>query len=81
MSDIAVKKLINKLGRLRNEGYDPIAVLNESIVNGWKGVFPVKPNNGHNGGFPQKGVMPDGSMSVAAAKTLQIVEDIANEIQ
>lgn len=34
--------LIAKLGRLRAQGYDPVELLNESITNGWLGVFPGK---------------------------------------
>ncbi|MGM0783869.1 MAG: hypothetical protein ACQEUM_07140 [Pseudomonadota bacterium] len=44
MSGLAQTKAIAKLGKLRDEGSDPAAVLEQSIVNGWKGVFPVKTN-------------------------------------
>jgi hypothetical protein len=38
----AIELLIKKLGDLRSEGYDPNEVINQSTMNGWKGVFPVK---------------------------------------
>jgi hypothetical protein len=42
MSEVAQQRAITALERLRLEGQDPEAVLNQSIVNGWKGLFPVK---------------------------------------
>lgn len=42
MSEIAQQRAITMLERLRDEGQNPDAVLNQSIVNGWKGLFPVK---------------------------------------
>lgn len=33
---------ITALDKLRAEGHDPAAVLNQSTMNGWKGVFPLK---------------------------------------
>ena len=38
----AEKLLLSELGRLVGEGQDAKAVLEQSIVNGWKSVFPVK---------------------------------------
>ena len=48
----AMKLAINELTKLRAEGYDPTAVLDQSVMNGWKGIFPLKGNQGngnHNG--------------------------------
>jgi len=42
MTDKAEKLLINKLDKLRQEGNDPKTVIEESIANGWQGVFPLK---------------------------------------
>lgn len=33
---------LKKLTRLRDEGQDPVAVINESIANGWSGLFGIK---------------------------------------
>ncbi|MDT8894211.1 hypothetical protein RSO41_06045 [Halomonas sp. I1] len=44
MNDLAKTKAINKLDKLRQDGSDPAAVIEQTIVNGWKGVFPVKAN-------------------------------------
>jgi hypothetical protein len=36
------KLLIERLGILRNSGNDPGQVINQSIMNSWKGLFPLK---------------------------------------
>ena len=46
-SQLAKKKVINELDRLRQNGHDPTEVINQSIANGWKGVFEIK-RNGSN---------------------------------
>lgn len=33
---------VKELDKLRSQGHDPEAVLNQSILRGWKGLFPVK---------------------------------------
>jgi uncharacterized protein YdaU (DUF1376 family) len=48
----AKQLVIIKLHELRTSGNDPGAVLRESIVNGWTGVFKLKEqNNGNKTGF------------------------------
>ncbi|KKK46857.1 hypothetical protein LCGC14_3161050 [marine sediment metagenome] len=42
MTDQAIKLAINKLEKLKEEGYESEDVLNESILNNWKGLFPIK---------------------------------------
>ena len=42
MSAVAQTRAIAELNRLRVEGHDPSRVIGQSIVNGWKGLFPVK---------------------------------------
>lgn len=42
MSALAQTKAINKLDKLRKEGSAPAEVIDQSIVNGWKGLFPIK---------------------------------------
>lgn len=37
----AMRLTIRELERLRMEGYDPAAVLDQSTQRGWRGVFPV----------------------------------------
>ncbi|BAO43876.1 helix-turn-helix domain-containing protein [Thiolapillus brandeum] len=42
MTDIAQQRALKKLGTMREEGQDIEAVVEQSIINGWKGLFPVK---------------------------------------
>lgn len=41
-TDYAKKKLINQLERFKNNGYDVQVIIDNSILNGWKGVFEPK---------------------------------------
>ena len=55
MTTRALELLIKKLDRLANDDNTKIEILNESIMNGWNGIFPLKdnstPNNKNKGGF------------------------------
>ncbi|WP_198361451.1 hypothetical protein [Halomonas sp. N3-2A] len=42
LTELAAKKIISKLDKLRQEGNDLAAVLDQSVANDWTGVFPVK---------------------------------------
>lgn len=46
MTNLAQTRLIAELSRLREDGNEPQAVLDQSILNGWKGVFPLKQQAG-----------------------------------
>lgn len=52
MSAEAQKRGIALLERLRAEGNDPSAVINQSIISGWTGFFPVN-NRGRASAVPQ----------------------------
>jgi len=41
--------MIKQLGQYRDQGQDPNAMLQRSIANGWKGVFPEKQQGASNG--------------------------------
>jgi hypothetical protein len=45
----AMTLTLNKLGELRAQGNDPAAVLDQSVMKGWKSVFPLKEEHQHNG--------------------------------
>ncbi|WP_454710970.1 helix-turn-helix domain-containing protein [Cupriavidus nantongensis] len=45
----AAELSIRVLGRLRSEGHDPVAVIDESILRGWTGLFPLKQGTTSNG--------------------------------
>jgi hypothetical protein len=42
VTDEGIQLCIKKLGSLRNAGNDPTAVLNQSTMNSWQGLFPIK---------------------------------------
>lgn len=42
MTDVAKTRAVAKLATLKAEGHEPTDVLDQSIVNGWKGLFAVK---------------------------------------
>lgn len=55
LTDRAAELAIAELSKLRDQGHDPVAVINQSILNGWRGLFALKDNNhaahrsGHRG--------------------------------
>lgn len=49
VTQVALSRLISKLDGFRQQGADPNACLDESIVNGWQGVFMPK-----QGSMPQR---------------------------
>lgn len=42
MTDHAVKLLIDKLGKLSNNPAEQVEILNQSMLNGWKSVYPLE---------------------------------------
>jgi hypothetical protein len=57
----AAKRIITELKKLKDQGNNPNEVLNQSIINNWKGVFPLKENKGginkgHNQATPVRPV-------------------------
>jgi len=56
----AAELSISVLDRLRGEGQDPVAVINESVLRGWTGLFPLRQASA--GGAPaQGGTAPGGT--------------------
>ncbi|WP_137923929.1 helix-turn-helix domain-containing protein [Cupriavidus sp. 2SB] len=56
----AAELSISVLDRLRGEGHDPVAVINESVLRGWTGLFPLR--QATTGGAPaQSGTAPSGT--------------------
>jgi hypothetical protein len=41
LTDRAVKNIISELEKFKSEGQDPLAVINQSITRGWRGVFAI----------------------------------------
>ena len=44
MTTMALKKLLNRLDSLATDDNKKIEILNISIMNGWKGIFPLNQN-------------------------------------
>lgn len=42
MTEEARRLAVRELARLRDEGHDPAEVLNQSVMNSWQGLFPIK---------------------------------------
>ena len=46
MSDRAITLLLGKLNKMSNSVKEQIEILNQSILNGWQGIFPLKNDSG-----------------------------------
>lgn len=44
MTTMALKKLLNRLDTLASDDITKIEILNNSVMNGWKGIFPLTQN-------------------------------------
>lgn len=56
----AINLNIATLLKLKNEGHDPVDVLNQSVMNGYRGLFPIQerrsePRPGQRASFPALG--------------------------
>lgn len=52
MTDYAVKLMFSKLNKLSSDTDEQVEILNQSIINGWQGIYPLKreeKKNGQNG--------------------------------
>lgn len=55
----AAELSITVLDRLRSEGHDPVAVIDQSVLRGWTGLFPIRAQQGpHGGQEPQPAGVP-----------------------
>jgi len=48
----AIKLIVDQLSSLRERGQPPEAVLDQSVINGWRGIFELKGTNGNGNGKP-----------------------------
>ncbi|MGD0274969.1 MAG: hypothetical protein ABSB79_02765 [Syntrophales bacterium] len=70
LTDHAKQLIFKKLGNFKKDGSNPDDILNQSIENGWKGLFPLK-NNG--GGYGRQGIT--GSPGRSGEKTSRARSD------
>lgn len=68
MTKNAEELAIAKLIKFRDYGHDPVEVINQSIENGWKGLFELKRNGSDN---PHKGKISDATWA-----TMKIGQEI-----
>jgi len=60
MTGNAITLAYKKLAKLKEQGHDPVAVLEQSIFNSWQGLFPVRQDaeqssvNGYKGKMQEK---------------------------
>lgn len=55
LTEKALELILKKLGQFKAQGMDPIEVLEQSIVNGWRGIFPLrKEGNGEPKSFDER---------------------------
>jgi len=66
LTDGAVDLLVRQLLQFQSEGQDPIAIIEQSIMNSWAGVFPVKGNSSGK----QKGKLSGTELAIHNAKVL-----------
>ena len=60
ITDYGLKLIINKLDKMTTNNDEKIAILEQSIMNSWQGVFPLK-NQGKNIDDRYKGIMEWGN--------------------
>lgn len=66
MSDNSFNLILNKLSKLASSDNEKIEILNESIMNGWKGVFALKGDK--NGGIKQPNKQPSSAQKYDFSK-------------
>lgn len=49
MTERAMKRAINKLSKMREDGEDPVKVLDQSVDAGWTDLYAVKERDVHGG--------------------------------
>jgi hypothetical protein len=67
-SDFQVRLLIERLAELRDDGNDPVAVLNQSIIGGYPSLYPMR--NPQNGQYRQYSAEEQHQRNIKAAKML-----------
>jgi hypothetical protein len=55
MTEHAIQLFLSKLNGLASSDETKIAIINQSIVQGWKGIFPLNADNKQQSKTPQKG--------------------------
>lgn len=72
----ALSMILKRLSEFREHGHDPNAVLENSIMNGWKGVFEPKTNGKGKGQFANHPAVKSGMLSENAAITAENIRKL-----
>lgn len=89
LSKIAEKRALNALSKLKDQGFDPSEVINQTIINNWKGLFPIgKGNNNRENSvsrafrkFSEGIARPKGSkQTVNDSDSIELGKDAFHEI-
>ncbi len=74
LTDHALRLMFQKVDKLAKNEFEKIAIINQSIVRGWVGVFPLKDGNSYE--FMHRATKPEEQkpMSAAAAGLLDLVK-------
>lgn len=48
MTERAVNLMLSKLSSMANDDTEKIKIINQSIMNSWKGIFPIKEEKRHD---------------------------------
>src|SRR5262249_4923329 len=65
ISDAAMERILRELDEQRQLGQNPTAMLDQSIANGWTGVFPVKKNGTSGVGVNRQAALEERNAEVA----------------
>lgn len=61
LTDRALKLLISKLKKLSSNPVEQVQILDNSIMNNWQGIFPLKNNSSYQNNYGNSEVKRDGS--------------------
>lgn len=78
-TDKALTLLLSKLDKLAKTDQQKIDLLNESILNGWKGIYPIKRDNGPNKQNIRKDTLPSYISDQTKQEKIQKEETLEEE--
>lgn len=65
MTAQAKRLAISKLDELRRQGNGPVEVINQTIINGWKGLFPIRDNQLQQTEFKRRSIHDERADTIA----------------
>ena len=82
MTDHAGELIRRELQKLKDQGHDPIEVLERSIMNSWQGVFPLKGHrNGQPESFAERNIRrADEELGEVSRRSQQILQELGQRV-